>query len=206
MRLVSAPRHRALGGGLLGGRLPAPRPLCQGWQESCCCRQHVSCSVPVPEQCQCLTVVSASSETQEMCLEHEVSWTTCSSSAEGLSAAKLQGQPFSPFKYKHRLHSKLFFFPNVLISFVGFLHYSEWQQMSREANHSHVQALEGCASLLGAHVILSSMNFVGNATSTQSRGLLRISKAEDPTASLGNPWLCSVTRTVRVAGDEASRA
>lgn len=110
VRLVSAPRHRALGGGLLGGRLPAPRPLCQGWQESCCCRQHVSCSVPVPEQCQCLTVVSTSSETQEMCLEHEVSWTTCSSSAEGLSAAKLQGQPFSPFKYKHLLHSKLFFF------------------------------------------------------------------------------------------------
>lgn len=79
--------------------------------------------------------------------------------------------------------------------------------MSREANHSHVQALEGCASLLGAHVILlSSMNFVGNVTSTQSRGLLRISKGEDPTASLDNPWLCSITRTVRVAGYKASRA
>lgn len=37
--------------------------------------------------------------------------------------------------------------------------------MSREANRSYVQALEGCASLLGEHVILNaSTNFVENAS------------------------------------------
>lgn len=61
---------------------------------------------------------------------------------------------------------RLFFSKFIsIISFVGFLCYSERQQMSREANGSYVQALEDCARPLGQHVILiSSTNFVENAS------------------------------------------
>lgn len=48
--------------------------------------------------------------TREICLEYEVSRATCPASAESPNAVKLQGRPFSSFKYKHLLHSELFFF------------------------------------------------------------------------------------------------
>lgn len=89
--LSNAELQGGLGGGFLGGRLEGE--LLPG---------GISCPV--------LNTGLIFRGHWELCLKHEVFWTSCPSFAEDMNVAKFQGQPISSFKYKHPLCSKLFFF------------------------------------------------------------------------------------------------